>query len=157
MFVLMLWISMYWNFEFECWRSNYGYVHVCVYDKIVYALTINYIVLRGVFWEYLDPRWKSVFVDFVGWVLVFRKYPKYKGDSVQFFHKNLDGERLAWGLVPMRRSRSRLGRDNKFHSIQYTKVEWQELCRVGPNSLWLMGKASLVILLVQLKTRKDWS
>ena len=46
-----------------------------------------YYVLRGVFWEYMDLRWKSVFVNFAGWPFVMGKYPKYKGDSVKIFIK----------------------------------------------------------------------
>ena len=35
-----------------------------------------------------------------------------KGTLSNFFFKNFDGARLAWGLVPMRRSQPGLGRDN---------------------------------------------
>ena len=88
--------------------------------NLITLVIYSYCVLRGAFRECLDPRWKCVFVNLAGRVLIFRKYPKYRGNSVQIFIK-LCCARLALGLVLMRRSRPKIG---LWHSWRSSATFW---------------------------------
>ena len=95
----------------KCGMSIYSYVYVYVYDTIAYALIINYTVCWGVYCKNTwipDRRVCSLTLQDEHSYL--RNILNTKG-TLSNFHKNLYGERLAWGHVPIRRSWPGLGRD----------------------------------------------